>query len=145
MVEGARRHPHPLLNQPKLLCSWGRNLCAFICLIIWWQNHIWYLSDHCKLEMTRFPWSEEPGRLQSMESQRAGYDWVTNTTTTTAKDWKHLQFLDQTMMGKLNLLSSLCTYTWFWYIKQPELVDTIPCAGSESISFTFTRFPLYCL
>ena len=24
-------------------------------------------------------WTEEPGGLQSMESQRVGHDWVTNT------------------------------------------------------------------
>ena len=29
----------------------------------------------------RIPWTEEPGRLQSMESQRVWHDWVTNTFT----------------------------------------------------------------
>ena len=29
----------------------------------------------------RTPWTEEPGGLQSMESQRVGYDWATNTFT----------------------------------------------------------------
>ena len=29
----------------------------------------------------RNPWTEEPGRLQSMGLQRVGYDWVTNTST----------------------------------------------------------------
>ena len=27
----------------------------------------------------RVPWTEEPGRLQSMGSQRVGHDWATNT------------------------------------------------------------------
>ena len=27
------------------------------------------------------PWTEEPGRLQSMGLQRIGYDWATNTHT----------------------------------------------------------------
>ena len=31
----------------------------------------------------RTPWTEEPGGPQSMGSQRAGHDWVTNTATTT--------------------------------------------------------------
>ena len=30
----------------------------------------------------RIPWTEEPGRLQSMGSQRAGHDWATFTFTT---------------------------------------------------------------
>ena len=29
----------------------------------------------------RIPWTEEPGRLQSMGLQRAGHDWVTNIFT----------------------------------------------------------------
>ena len=31
------------------------------------------------------PWTEKPGRLQSMGSQRVGNDWVTNTFTFTLK------------------------------------------------------------
>ena len=29
----------------------------------------------------RIPWTEEPGMLQSMGSQRVGHDWVTNTSS----------------------------------------------------------------
>ena len=29
----------------------------------------------------RIPWTEQPDRLQSMELQRLGHDWATNTTT----------------------------------------------------------------
>ena len=31
----------------------------------------------------RIPWTEQPGRLQSMGSQRIGHDWATNTHTHT--------------------------------------------------------------
>ena len=31
------------------------------------------------------PWTEKPGRLQSMGSQRIGHDWVTNTFTFTLR------------------------------------------------------------
>ena len=30
----------------------------------------------------KIPWTKEPGRLQSMGSQRVRHDWVTNTITT---------------------------------------------------------------
>ena len=33
------------------------------------------------VEKRRIPWTEEPGGLQSMWSQRVGRDWVTNTFT----------------------------------------------------------------
>ena len=29
----------------------------------------------------RIPWAEEPGGLQSMESQRVRHNWATNTST----------------------------------------------------------------
>ena len=29
----------------------------------------------------RIPWTKEAGRLQSVESQRVGHDWATNTFT----------------------------------------------------------------
>ena len=35
---------------------------------------------HSSILAWRIPWTEEPGRLQSMGLQRVGHDWVTNTT-----------------------------------------------------------------
>ena len=34
----------------------------------------------------RIPWTEEPGRLQSMELQRTGHKWATNTFTSLYSD-----------------------------------------------------------
>ena len=39
------------------------------------------MADHFSIFVWRIPWTEEPGRLQSMGSQRVGHDWVTNTFT----------------------------------------------------------------
>ena len=36
----------------------------------------------------RIPWTEEPGGLQSMGSQRVGHDGVTNTLFTTSATWE---------------------------------------------------------
>ena len=36
---------------------------------------------HSSILPWRIPWTEEPGRLQSMGSQRVGHDWDTNTYT----------------------------------------------------------------
>ena len=38
------------------------------------------MATHSSILAWRIPWTEEPGRLQSMESQRAGHDWVTNNS-----------------------------------------------------------------
>ena len=42
---------------------------------------------HSSILAWRIPWTEEPGRLQSIRSQRIGHDWMTNTFT--------LSFLEQ--------------------------------------------------
>ena len=34
----------------------------------------------------RIPWTEEPGELESMGSQRVGHDWATTTTTILKND-----------------------------------------------------------
>ena len=39
------------------------------------------LAIHSSILAWRISWTEEPGRLQSMELQRVGHDWVTNTFT----------------------------------------------------------------
>ena len=36
-------------------------------------------ATHSSIHAWRIPWTEEPGGLQPMGSQRVGHDWVTNT------------------------------------------------------------------
>ena len=38
------------------------------------------MATHSSILACRIPWTEEPGGLQSMGSQRVRRDWVTNTT-----------------------------------------------------------------
>ena len=49
----------PSLGQEDPL---GKGTATHFCILTW-----------------RRPWTEETGGLQSMESQRVGHDWVTNT------------------------------------------------------------------
>ena len=39
------------------------------------------MATHSSILAWRIPWTEEPGRLQSMGSQRVGRDWVTKHST----------------------------------------------------------------
>ena len=39
------------------------------------------MGTHSSILACRIPWTEEPGGLQSMGSQRIGHDWVANTFT----------------------------------------------------------------
>ena len=39
------------------------------------------MATHCSILAQRIPWTEEPGGLQSLGSQRVGHDRATNTFT----------------------------------------------------------------
>ena len=57
------------------------------CLPIMWETWVWSLGQEDPLEKEmathsstlawKIPWTEEPGGLQSMGSQRVGHDWET--------------------------------------------------------------------
>ena len=38
------------------------------------------ITTHSSILAWRIPWTEEPGRLQSIGSQRVGHNWVTEHT-----------------------------------------------------------------
>ena len=37
------------------------------------------MATHSNILAWKIPWTEGPGRLQSMESHRIGHNWATNT------------------------------------------------------------------
>ena len=39
------------------------------------------MAPHCSMLAWKIPWTEEPGKLQSMESQRVRGDWVIGSNT----------------------------------------------------------------
>ena len=53
----------------------------------WVQSQGWKdplekgMATHSSILAWRIPWTEEPGRLQSMGSQRVRHDWATKTFT----------------------------------------------------------------
>ena len=57
-----------------------------------WETWVWSLgredplekemATHSSFLVWRIPWTVEPGRLQSMGSQRVGHDWVTSLSFT---------------------------------------------------------------
>ena len=40
------------------------------------------MATHSSILSREIPWIEEPGRLQSLGSQRVGHNWTTNTYLT---------------------------------------------------------------
>ena len=46
------------------------------------------MASHSSTPAWRIPWTEEPGRLQSMGSLRVRHDWVTSLSLFTCMHWK---------------------------------------------------------
>ena len=96
-----------------------------------WETWVWPLGWEDPLEKgmatyssiiaCRIPWTEEPGRLQSMGSQRVGHDWVTNT-------WISLQPQNCCVMH-LTRFSRI-----YWQIK-PKLVSGNNTANQREESY----------
>ena len=61
-------------NPPAVRETWVQSLA--------WEDPLQKgMAIHASIFACRIPWREESGRLQSMESQRAGHDWATFTFT----------------------------------------------------------------
>ena len=58
------------------------------------------MATHCSIRAWRILWTEEPGGLQSMESQRVGHDWAINAHEDISQDpggavtWRQSQILE---------------------------------------------------
>ena len=62
------------------------------------ETRVWSLGQKDSLEKGmvthfgilawRIPWTDEPGRLQSMRSQRVGHDWATSLSLFTFMHWR---------------------------------------------------------
>jgi len=46
------------------------------------------MAPHSSTLACKIPWMEEPGRLQSMRSQRVGHDWATSLSLFTFMHWR---------------------------------------------------------
>ena len=46
------------------------------------------MATHSSVLAWRIPWTEEPGRLQSMGSLRVGHDWATSLSLFTCMHWR---------------------------------------------------------
>ena len=105
-----QRRGWPVVASVSWSCSWGRR---WTCGLDWWLR--WYriclpiqgtqvpslgqedppekeMATHSSTLSWRVPWTEGPGRLHSMGSQRVRHNWVTNTLTVNL--WKEADLVD---------------------------------------------------
>ena len=81
----------------------------------WTSGSSWF--TYCWSLAWRIPWTEEPGGLQSMESQRVRHDWVTNNMI------HHVNKLKVEIMYPFNRCrKSTCQIQHPCMIKTPSIV-----------------------
>ena len=62
------------------------------------------MATHSNMLAWRILWTEEPGGLQSMESQRVRHDWMTNTHTHTHTHTQHFYNRKKLYMHNANVI-----------------------------------------
>ena len=65
--------------------------CILVLKFIWlWITHLTEkaMAPHSSTLAWKIPWTEEPGRLQSMGSRRVGHNWATSLSLFTFMHWR---------------------------------------------------------
>ena len=65
---------HRVAKSQTRLKRLSMHMCTFICIHIYIYILEKRMTTHSSILAWRIPWTEEPGGLQSMESQRVGHD-----------------------------------------------------------------------
>ena len=73
------------------------------------------MAPHSSTIAWKIPWTEEPGRLQSMGSQRVGHDWATPLSYNKYMQTKYHGVSKYTIWTAYVVLSRIsCIITIFW-------------------------------
>ena len=67
----------------KLQGFWNKS-----CIIVAFSRHLKAMAPHSSTLAWKIPWTEKPGRLQSMGLLRVGHDWATSLSLFTFLHWR---------------------------------------------------------
>ena len=101
-------------------------------------------APHSSTLAWKIPWTEEPGRLQSMGSLRVGHDWVTSISLFTfmhwRRKWQHTPvFLPRESQGWGSLVGCC-----LWGRRVGNDWSDLAAAAAELIHFVWQRPTQYC-
>ena len=87
--------------------------------------HILAMAPHSSTLAWKIPWTEEPGRLQSMGSLRVGHDWVTSLSLFSFMHWRRKwQPTPVFLPGKSHERRSLVGYSP-WGRKESDMTEQL--------------------
>ena len=131
-----------------------------------WETRVWSLgredplekemATHSSILTWKIPWTEEPGRLQSMGSKRVGHDWATSLCFSRpyVTPGKTKALTKQTLVGKamsllFNIMSRFVTaflprseHLLISWLQLPTAVILEP---KKIVCHCFHCFPIYIL
>ena len=83
------------------------------------------MAIHSNTLAWRIPWTEEPGGLQSMGSQRVGHDWATNTTQRLFNKYIRMKHNTSHYSWKFNThFKGSLKWCHVAYVKDPAYLDS---------------------
>ena len=62
------------------------------------------MATHSSILAWKVPWMEEPGKLQSMGSQRVGHDWATSLSLSLSELMGHEEVILRVLVEKHTLI-----------------------------------------
>ena len=109
------------------------------------------MATHSSILAYRIPWTEEPGGLQSMGSQRVGHDWATelNWTQDSGTDSIHVNY-DTHSFFRASLVAQMVKNplpvweTWVWFLGWEDPLEEEMATHSSILAWRipWTREPV---
>ena len=91
------------------------------------------MATHSNLLDWKIPWTEEPGRLQFIGSQRAGHEWSDLACTHTWLEWTWISAEDRSRSYMVDLNKRSLHYTWNDVFLEPVICDLPLDPGAGSV------------
>ena len=79
-------HPYMTTGKTIALTTW--TFVGKLSLLFSTLSRVKAMAPHSSILAWKTPWTEEPGRLQSMGSRRVGHDWVTSLSLFPFMHWR---------------------------------------------------------
>ena len=100
------------------------------------------MATHSSILAWRIPWTEEPGGLQSIGSQRVGHNWSDLACTHLLSDLHFVVLINHTHLIQCNLQTDYL-FTWFPYYIATSVMK-IGCKNERSGGYNYFLLSSFC-